>query len=67
MNNAALRAARDLAQKEDENSILNYAPMTAHEMAETPHTLSRDGSMATEPNGNRWVWGERYSEWVRWA
>lgn len=30
--------------------------MTARQMAETSHNLSRDGNTATTADGRRWVW-----------
>lgn len=39
---------------------------TAREMAETPHTLSKDGKQATTADGHMWIWDDRFFHWAMW-
>lgn len=63
MNDAAVRGMREMW--DDVTSVVKRK-MTAREMAESSHELSRDGSMATMADGSMWVWDKRYSYWVMW-
>lgn len=62
MINAQIKRKRMVAE-----TVLKVQPMTAKEMALTPHTLSRDGSMARMNDGSKWVWDNRFEHWACWS
>jgi len=63
MNDAQLSGIRQTW--DDATSIVKNSK-TAWEMAETPHSLSRDGNRATTPDGHDWIWDSRFEKWSMW-
>ena len=64
MNEATIRGFRRL--HEDTTSVLRRAPMTAPQMAETSHRLSKAGDMATLHTGEVYIWDARFEQWTFW-
>jgi len=61
MNTAQLTGMRKVAE-----TCLKRAPLTARQMAETKHDLSRDGMTATTAT-MVYKWDPRFSYWAPWS
>ncbi len=59
----AAKAGRERAARR--NAGVVKRTMTARQMAETPHTLKRDGR-AELPDGSVWLWDKRFEHWAMW-
>jgi len=63
MNTAQLNGMREMW---DGVTSVCKSTKTAKEMALTPHTLNRDGTLATLQDGTVWVWNTRIEKWSMW-
>ena len=62
MNRAQIQGMR---QVHNDASIIKRK-MSAKEMALISHSLSKSGDIATDTDGNQWVWDSRFEHWALW-
>ncbi len=62
MNQAQIRGMRQF----HESTVCRKPPMSAREMALTPHNLSKSGDIAILEDGRQYIWDARFDQWTLW-
>jgi hypothetical protein len=64
MNNATIQGFRMM--HEDMKASVVITKLSAREMAQLQHSLSKTGDLATLPNGDVYIWDPHFEQWSMW-